>query len=356
MIYEHFDELGKSNIRATADDFIGTVGDDGLKDLIRKVFMGGNVRDTTEFLTQRRLFGSYAAMIELFHRCLGSETTRAADYADAILSDYLGAKGEAKMLDLWLLGLTKKGLDNIVRGKQNLPAYLESFAQSFEETAKDMEKSFGVIDGSLSLGGKTVPLSWNFLLLLSLAIGSQTLSIRGSAKSMNGKLFEKLVLGTLLSILGFSFCPEPPAKIEREEKYFWLSNMDENERETDATIIYHGIAVSIDIGFIGKGNPEISLDKVTRFQRYKQIAGVGHEMKTIIIVDTIAEGSDLIHKAERVDGIVLQMSRKDWVVSFAKAVCDIFRFEHPLRSLSPSDLNAYLKEQMQAIELRTFLS
>lgn len=356
MIYEEFDNLGKNNIKSTANDLTLMVGEEGLKDLICKVFMGGNVRDTTEFLTQRRLFYSYAAMLNLFSNCLADSITSASDYTNTILADFSKAKGDAKILDLWLLGLTKKGLDNIVRGSDNLPSYIESFSQSFGETVADMEEKYGAFSGIITIGDVTVDVDWNFILLLSLAMGSQTLSIRGSQKSMNGKLFEKLVLGTLLSIMGFNFCIEPPTSIKKEEKYFWLSNMDENERETDATLVYNGIAISIDIGFIGKGNPEISLDKVTRFNRYKQIAGLGHKMKTIIIVDTVAKGSDLINKAKRVDGIVLQMSQNDWVIDFAEAICGIFNIDHELRKLTTDDLNKYLKETIQPIKIDRFIS
>lgn len=355
MIFGEFDDIGKNNIKATADDLIHTVGVDGLKDLIRKVFIGGNVRDTTEFLVQRRLLSSYAAMISLFNNCLADSTACLSDYGTKVLADYVSAKNEAKTLDLWLLGLTKKGLDNIVRGSENLSQYIESFARSFEETADDMKDRFGKLNGSITIGENTVDFDWNYILLLSLAMGSQTLSIRGSAKSMNGKLFEKLVLGTLLSIMGFTFCAAPPSSIENTKKYFWLSNMDENERETDATLIYNGTAVSIDIGFIGKGNPEISLDKVTRYNRYKQIAGLRHDMKTIIIVDTVAEGSDLINKATRVDGIVLQMSHTDWVIDFAKSICQIFSIRHDLSGLSTKDLNDYLKEKIRPIDIEKFI-
>ncbi len=124
---------------------------------------------------------------------------------------------------------------------------------------------------------------------------------------MNGKMFEKLVLGTLLTLIGFKYLQEPPKSINKTKKYFWLSNMDENERETDATLIYSGKAISIDMGFIGRGNPEITLDKVTRFGAYKHIGGIPHDMATIIIVDTVGENSDLFNKAKRVNGYVFQM-------------------------------------------------
>lgn len=356
MIYSDFNSIGKNNIKSTRSDLTSTIGEDGMKDIIRKVLIGGNVRDTTEFITQRRLLSSYAAMFDLFTKSLKDKTDDPNAFSAMICDDLLHAHSdEQRILDLWLLGLTKKGLDNIVRTKSNLLEYKDSFADSFDETVSDIEDIFGPISGSVTIGEKTAGLSWNLLLLLFLAIGSQTLSIRGSAKSMNGKLFEKLLLGTLISIIGFEFCPYPPSKIEKDEKLFWLSNMDENERETDATLVYNNIAISIDIGFIGKGNPEISLDKVTRFNRYKQIAGLDHTMKTIIIVDTVSDGSDLFNKAERVDGIVLQMSHNDWVISFAKAVCEIFSFDHTLSHLSAADLDLYFKEQIKSIDIERFI-
>ncbi len=198
-------------------------------------------------------------------------------------------------------------------------------------------------------------MDWNQLLLLCTALGAQTLSIRGSAKSMNGKLFEKLVLGSLLRILDFRYCPEPPETIDRSEKLFWLSNMDENERETDATIVYNGKAISVDIGFIGKGNPEITLDKTSRFNRYKQIAGMEHTMSTIIIVDTVSQYSDLINKASRVESIVLQMSSAAWVIEFTQAINRILGLDHPIAHKPTEELDACLRTALEEVDITEFL-
>lgn len=355
MIYSSFDNLGKINIKSTRTDFTETTGVDGMKDIIRKVLIGGNVRDITEFITQKRLIVSYAAMLDLFVNELQDKTDNVQGYSDFVSRDLANARGEEQTLDLWLLGLTKKGLDNIVRDETNLSNYKDSFAVSISETISCIQDKFGPLSGNIILNGKGMRLNWNAFSLLCIALGSQTLSIRGSAKSMNGKLFEKLILGSLLTIIGFKYCESPPSHINKLDKLFWLSNMDENERETDATLIFNGKAISIDIGFIGKGNPEISLDKVTRFNRYKQIAGMGHEMKTIIIVDTVAENSDLFNKANRVDGIVLQMSRNDWIIAFAKAVCDIFSFDHPLCNLQIQELDAYLRSELALVNINKFI-
>ena len=113
MLYDNFDALGKSNIKATRSDFTSTTGVDGMKDIIRKVLLGGNVRDTTEFITQRRLISSYGAMLDLFINSLKDKTNDIQEFSDFVADDLRQARGsEQKTLDLWLMGLTKKGLDN----------------------------------------------------------------------------------------------------------------------------------------------------------------------------------------------------------------------------------------------------
>ena len=357
MIYDEYNEIGKRSMHATRSAFIDMVGEDGLKDIIRNVFLGGNVRDTTEFITQKRLMRSFATTYELFIKHLADEIGDLPSLMDSIYDEMCTIPGKnRKTLYYWLLGLTKKGFDNIVRTQENLEDYKDSFSSSMLETASDIRENFGEVSGSLKLGEKEVPVTWELLMMLSICLSAQTLTLRGSEKSMNGKLFERLVLGTLLTIMDFQYCPAPPTEVDADRKLFWLSNMDPNERETDATLIYHGRAVSIDIGFIGKGNPEISLDKVTRFNRYKEIGGVDHTMKTIIIVDTIAENSDLPNKAAHVGGIVLQMIRPDWIVTFAKKICSIFGIDHPLQHKTAEELDAYLRPLMADLNIRTFVT
>lgn len=356
MIYDKYHDTGKNNINSTRSDFIDMIGEEGIKDIIRNVFLGGNVRDTTEFITQRRLMNSYAAAYDLFINYLSDETSNPSDFIELICNELNRSSGNSKKtFYLWLLGLTKKGFDNIVRTPEHLNDYQNSFSSSVSETTADLTERFGALSGCFRLGEKEIQIDWKFITLLSLFIGSQTLTIRGSSKSMNGKLFERLLLGTLLTIMGFDFCATPPKSFQNGDKLFWLSNMDENERETDATLIYNGIAISIDIGFIGKGNSEISLDKVTRFNRYKEIAGISHTMKTVIIVDTVAEKSDLLNKAARVGGIVLQMIRSDWIMLFAKEICSIFGLDHPLQHKNINELDPYLQSQMQNMDIRKFI-
>ncbi len=48
-VYDEYNEIGRNNIKATSSDFINMVGEEGVKDIVKKVFLGDNVRDVTEF-------------------------------------------------------------------------------------------------------------------------------------------------------------------------------------------------------------------------------------------------------------------------------------------------------------------
>lgn len=353
--FDRYNDLGKNNIRATRSDFIKMVGEDGLRDIVKNVFLGGNVRDITEFITQRRLINSYSAMLDLFINGINAHVDSTEEFASGVASDLIKSRGDARIPDLWLLGLTQKGLDNIVRTEENIVDYQYSFSQSMDDAVKDLEKTYGTLSGTIEVGGQSLNLNWHVLSLMLMAMGAQTLSIRGSSKSMNGKMFEKLVLGSLLSIMGFTFLPGPPDELDKSRKYFWLSNMDENEREIDATVVYNEIAIGIDIGFIGRGNPEITLDKVTRFNAYKQIGGLHHDMSTIIIVDTVSENSDLFNKAERVNGHVLQMKDKAWTIKFSNTLCEIMNITHELSTKKVDELEEYFNEKLANVDMQEFV-
>jgi hypothetical protein len=184
------------------------------------------------------------------------------------------------------------------------------------------------------------------------AIGAQTLTIRGSNKSSIGKLFEKLILGSLLSMLGFKH--ENSHMIG--QKVFWLSTRDD-KRESDATLLYDlGKGVRFDIGFIGRGNSEISLDKVTRYQHASVVGNVQFYMATIIIVDRIGARSNIVEMARQVNGHIVQMSATYWPQEVARHLYDIFGFEHELLNMEQSQIEGYLRDKLSSVPLESFLA
>ncbi|MFW2003647.1 CfrBI family restriction endonuclease, partial [Acinetobacter ursingii] len=67
---------------------------------------------------------------------------------------------------------------------------------------------------------------------------------------------------------------------------FWLSSQSDERREADATIVFNILGIRVDIVFIGPGNSEITLDKVSRFTKHDEISCKSYHMSTIVIVDT----------------------------------------------------------------------
>ena len=171
-----------------------------------------------------------------------------------------------------------------MRGKgDEFENYLDVLDKSIRDAAGQCNVEYGDLEGVLRIRGVESRVNWPFVLYLFTAIGAQTLAIRGSEKSKYGKLFEKLVLGSLLTLLGFQRID--PEDAEKKQRVFWLSSRG-RKRESDATLLYKpGVCARFDIGFIGPGNTEISLDKVSRFEREMEHGRQVHYMSTIVLVD-----------------------------------------------------------------------
>lgn len=166
-------------------------------------------------------------------------------------------------------------------------------------------------------------------------------------------MFEKLILGALLHILGFKHTsPEQPGQLNR---VFWPASRGE-KRESDATLLYEaGKGVRFDIGFIGRGNPEISLDKVTRFEREITLGRSRWFMATIIIVDRIGAKSRIERLAREVDGTIVQMSAGYWPQQVARELNRVLGFEDELLKMDHTRIERYLKRKLQAVPLEEFI-
>jgi hypothetical protein len=183
-------------------------------------------------------------------------------------------------------------------------------------------------------------------------VGSLTLTIRGSDKSTYGKLFERLMLGPLLHVLGFEFAR--PAAAEGREGVYWLSST--SQRESDATLIYRqGQAVRFDIGFIGRGNPEIILDKVTRYRRHMALGEEEHLLQTIVIADRIGDQSDVRELAREVEGRIVTMDTPHWPREVARHLDDLYGFYHPLLEASDEEAKALMRRKLQSAPFSQYL-
>lgn len=234
---------------------------------------------------------------------------------------------EKKMFLQWLVGLTGKSIQNVLRNEDDeYEKYFEMIEDSLKKSIESCQIDFGKLTGTIQLNEVECALNWQFILYLFTAIGAQTLSIRGAEKSLYGKMFEKLILGSLLTLLGFQLIK--PEDSTRNSKVFWLSSRGD-KRESDATLLYKpGVGIRFDIGFIGPGNTEISLDKVSRFEREMEHGRRIHYMSTIIIVDRIGKKSRIVDMAKAIDGEIVQMSMAYWVKDVCRILKERINYSH----------------------------
>lgn len=338
-------------------ELVRRIGMDAVRTVVFDVLSGRNLRDSTEALTRRRLAALNAATVAMFLK--GTEirpdfVEQLPTIAARILKRGRLSKSE-RWVAQWALGLTGKASQNVLRDDASLLAeYQERYVSTCEQVIRESISEFGNLCGEIHLGDEPVTnLSWKFMVYLLGTVGAQTLTIRGSEKAVYGKLFERLVLGSLLHILGFRFTGSGgPQRFERE---FWLSSRGER-RESDATALWQaGQGVRFDIGFIGRGNPEISLDKVSRFAREIELGRSKWYMATIIIVDRIGRGSRIKDLAREVDGDIVQMSMTYWPQEVAQILNHKMELQHPLVDMHRSEISDYLREAMKSVPLVDYL-
>lgn len=337
-------------------DVIDRIGHDVVKDVVTSVLCGGNVRSLTEGLTRRRLAMSNAELLVTFLKS-NREIENFAQNIPRIVKSGLdsGISNERKLFLKWCIGLTEKGIQNVLRGKgDEFENYLDVLDKSIRDAAKQCSMEYGDLEGVLRIRGVESRVNWPFVLYLFTAIGAQTLAIRGSEKSKYGKLFEKLVLGSLLTLLGFQRID--PGDTEKKQRVFWLSSRGK-KRESDATLLYKpGVGVRFDIGFIGPGNTEISLDKVSRFEREMEHGRQVHYMSTIVLVDRIGEQSRIAEMAKAIDGDIVQMSMTHWPQEVARILEDRIGLEHPITKMPAAESLRYVKTCMKTVDLHAVMA
>lgn len=314
-----FPEQGIALLSGTGRQLVERIGVDPVREIVLRVMMGENVRDHTEPLTRKRLSLVSAALMVMFLRGWLEDpglSERISGMATQLLSKQKKDTPKHELLlSQWILGLTQKQVQNVLRDDSTrLERYAADLDQALEEAAIQCDQDYGRLWAAVGVAtedtGALAEVNWRDVLRLTTAIGSETLAIRGSDKSMFGKLFEKLVLGATLSVLGFR---RVDRQTQDSDRVFWLSDSSAS-RESDATAIYRaGKVARFDIGFIGPGNPEISKDKLSRFERELEAAGGTHSSVTVILIDRLpAKSKKTLDAAKRLDAEIVQMHWQYW--------------------------------------------
>lgn len=362
IISRLFPEGSRVLLTGSGKEFIERIGVDAARRVILSVMMGENIRSQTEPLTQQRIAQVSGAMIALFARGalqIDEFTARLSDLAVQQIRSSKRSDNASIWPAQWLIGLTGKSVQNVLRSNpEHIAAYVAAFEEALEKAAEKIQQDIGGIQMTLGFqedqAGRRVELGWKDIIRLTTAIGSETLTIRGSDKSIYGKLFERLILGSLLSILGFQRVN--PATNTRSEKVFWLSDSSDL-RESDATLIIQpGKVVRFDIGFIGSGNSEISKDKLSRYAREMEMGGESHTSLTFIVVDRLPATSKTKEAARRIGAEIVQMSMQYWPREVARLLGIRFGFRHELQEMADGEIRAYLARELEAIAVQDFLA
>lgn len=359
-IKDLFPENGRLVLTSEGKVFIKQLGENTTKGVILGVLCGENLRSQTEPLTRKRLSLVSGALFTMFVNGW-SEYPNFTEIISKIALDDLKSVGLSKgdsWVAQWSIGLTGKSVENVVRGiKSGQETYIRDFENVIRQSAEQCLHDFG--DLKMMLGfvenqdGKVKELGWEDVIRLATAIGSATLTIRGSEKSTFGKVFERLVLGAALTVLGFEYIEN--SNVPKIDKVFWLSDSSD-ERECDATIrIKAGKLARFDLGFIGKGNPEISKDKLSRYARVAERDGDTVASQTFIIVDKIPTTSKTRDLARRSDSEIIQMSMKFWLKELAVKLEERLGHTSEILNISEDQIHEYVSRKLQDVNILSFL-
>jgi CfrBI restriction endonuclease len=334
-------------LTARGIDIVGKIGADTIRDIVLSVLRGDNLRSSTELLTRKRISMVNLALMQFFLNA--SESGIGLDDLVKMAEGVLGTRGRLSRTDKWLaqwvVGLTDKGTQNILRDDTSaIGGYCSEYVRVCEQAAATAAKNWGAISAEIKSSKNSMNINMIELLMILNIVGSSNLTIRGSEKSAYGKLFEKLVLSALLKMLNFKQIAGPGEN--GTEGVFWLSERGAS-RESDATaLVDAGKGVRFDIGFIGRGNSEISLDKVSRFEREMEMGGKLWYMATLIIVDRIGANSRIVEMANNIDGDIVQMASSLWPKSVAEILAKRTGFKHEILNMNTAQVDKYLEKKV----------
>lgn len=356
-----FPEGGRILLTGGGRDFVERIGVEAIRDSILSVMMGDNIRTQTEPLSRRKIAIVSGALVLLFlrgHLELGNFADRLSEMAMSQLATRGKRDKATTWIAQWLIGLTQKQFQNVLRSDaEGIKGYVADFEDAIDEAAGKCRDEFG--DVRMELGfvedtkGRRVRLDWKEIARLTTAIGSQTLAIRGSDKSMYGKLFERLILGSFLTILGFERVDTHTNT--KTAGVFWLSD-SRDLREADATLLVKpGRLARFDIGFIGAGNSEISKDKLSRYAHEFELAGGRSRSTTFIVVDRLPKTEKTQRAAAQIEAEIVQMSLRYWVRDLAQRLGERMGVTHELQRMQDGDIEPYLRGRLDLIRVQDFL-
>ncbi|SEA91050.1 CfrBI restriction endonuclease [Alistipes timonensis JC136] len=233
-----------------------------LRMLTYHLLRGQNYRLVTEKNTKDKLLLTYVWLSDIVN---DAKNEYGENWQTELVSDLFSIRSrtpEQKNLLYWLIGLTAKTSVNLGVSTRDIPSVMTDLLAHVKSLFDQIGRQNQIDD------------TW--LLLMA---GSATLNIRGSEKSKIGKVLEKVMIRSILSILGLV-----------ENVNFWI-NIDrdlEVDREADAEIATNRGRIRVEVGLISSGNQEVTEDKISRVGR-----------NGIILFDKVGQRTRIYQTAER---------------------------------------------------------
>ena len=142
-------------LSASGKDMVQQIGLDVVRGVVLDVLTGRNLRDSTEMLTRHRIATLNLAMVNLF---LTGEST-CGDFMERLpylATEMLSRRGlnkSERWLAQWVLGLTDKGFQNVLRDDTNsLEDYRDRYVHACQEVIANQIEHYGNLSGELALG------------------------------------------------------------------------------------------------------------------------------------------------------------------------------------------------------------
>ena len=86
--------------------------------------------------------------------------------------------------------------------------------------------------------------------------------------------------------------------------------------------------------------------------------GDAYKMNTIIIVDRIGDRSGIVQMAQKIEGKILRMSDRNWVLSLSDNLKEVFESESiglPSNIKTNTQLNKQIKQFMDHLDIANLL-
>lgn len=286
-----------------------------LRMLTFHLLMGRNYRLITEKNTKDKLLLTYLWLSDIV---VEAQNTFGENWQAELVNDLIHTRSrtpEQKNLLFWLIGLTAKTSVNLGVATTDIPIVMTDLLAHIQTLFNQIGRQDQIND------------TW--LLLMA---GSATLNIRGSEKSKIGKVLEKVLIRTILSILGLE-----------ENKNFWV-NIDrdlEVDREADAEIATNRGRIRVEVGLTSSGNQEVTEDKISRVGR-----------NGIILFDKVGQRTRIYQTADRHSVKLVQIRNNQPLVEIYRHIAPLVGAEVHL--IEPPTLENAIWERITALSDNVF--